>query len=93
MSDLPLLISEYGLYLFIGIIWLAVIGVIAICNAKECTLPAECFDCKKSTCLNCRPPNQRLRTDQWVWKPYLGHAPMLTGNDTAKPENSLLLGK
>ncbi|MEJ2264490.1 MAG: hypothetical protein P8X95_13675 [Anaerolineales bacterium] len=48
MSDLPLFISEYGLYLFIGIVWLAAVGVFAIRNAKVCTLPAECFDCKEN---------------------------------------------
>ncbi|MEJ2654315.1 MAG: hypothetical protein P8Z69_03190 [Acidihalobacter sp.] len=93
MSDLPLFISEYGLYLFIGIVCLAAIGVFAIRNAKECALPAECFDCKESTCLKCSRVNQESEPGQWAWKPNLENAPMLACGDTAGSENSLLPGK
>jgi hypothetical protein len=89
MSDLPILISEYGLYLFIGIVLLASIGVFAICNAEDCPLPAECFDCKQSTCLNCDHKNLRLRSDQWVWKPDLKPSPMITGSDTADQQKPI----
>ena len=78
MSDWPLFISEYGWYLIIGIVCLASIGVIAIRNAKECTLPAECFDCQESTCQKCSRLNQELEPGQWVWKPNLKPSPMLT---------------
>lgn len=88
MSDLPILISEYGLYLFIGIVLLASIGVFAICNAEDCTFPAECFDCKESTCQNCGHPNLKPQSDQWVWKPDLKPSPMLTGGETAGQKNS-----
>jgi hypothetical protein len=86
MSDLPLFISEYGLYLFIGIVWLAAVGVFAIRNAKVCTLPAECFDCKESTCLKCSRLNQELAPGQWMWKPESEHAPMLTCGDAPGSE-------
>ena len=75
MSDLPLFISEYGLYLFIGIVWLISICVFAIYNAEDCPLPAECFDCKESSCLKCQCQNQELQTGQWVWKPGMEHTP------------------
>jgi hypothetical protein len=91
MSDLPLLISEYGLYLFIGIVLLTSIGVIAICSAEDCTCPAECFDCKDSTCLKCRDPHRKPRSDQWVWKPILEHGPMFTRSDTAEPGKPIAL--
>jgi hypothetical protein len=88
MSHLLLFISEYGLYLFIGIGWLAAIGVFAIRNAKECTLPPECFDCKESTCQKCSRVNQESESGQWVWKPNPEHAPMLTCGDAPGSENS-----
>lgn len=93
MGDLALFISEYGLYLIIGIVCLAAIGVFAIRNAKECTLPAECFDCKESTCLKCSHVNQESKPGHWVWKPNPGHTPMLPCGDAAGSENSLLRGK
>lgn len=89
MSDLPILISEYGVYLFIGIVLLISIVVFAIWNAEDCPLPAECFDCKQSTCLNCDHTNLRLRSGQWVWKPDLKPSSMLTGSDTAEQKNSI----
>lgn len=85
--SLPLFISEYGLYLFIGIACLAAIGVFAIRNAKECDLPAECFDCKESTCLECSHLNQEVEPGQWVWKPDPKHSPVLTCGDTAGSKN------
>ena len=89
MSDLSLMISQYGLYLAIGIVWLVSITVIAVINAEECSLPAECFDCSESTCRKCNLPNMELKTGRWVWKPELERAPILTCSHAAGLENSL----
>lgn len=88
MSYWPLWISEYSVYLFIGIALLISIIIIAVYSAEECTLPAECFDCRETTCLECCRVNQEGATDQWVQKPNLDHSPMLTSSNAAGPENN-----
>ena len=85
MNDLTLFVSEYGLYLFIGLVWLIATCVYAIYNAEDCTLPAECFDCKESACGNCNRADLKPRSEVWVWKPVLG----LSGSQMAGREKPL----
>lgn len=85
--SLPLFISEYGFHLIIGIVGFAAIGVFAIRSAKECNLPAECFDCKESTCLQCSHLNQEVELGPWVWKPNPKRSPVITCGDTGGSKN------
>jgi hypothetical protein len=69
MNHLPLLISEYGSYFLIGIAFLSLIGVIAICNAENCISPAKCFDCSDTSCRQCCHFNLKQRSEQLAWEP------------------------
>jgi hypothetical protein len=92
MSDLLLLISEYGWYLIIGIAGLLSIGMFAILNAEDFPFPDECFDCSEITCRKCHRREQEVGT-QWVCTPDLAHAPMLDESDCARQQGALLPSK
>lgn len=69
MSHMVMLISEYGLYLFIGVILVAAIYIFAISNAEECPHPAQCFDCSEISCAKCFQPDRKQRSTRLLWKP------------------------
>ena len=44
---------DYGIYIILSLVILSAILALIVSSAKECSYPAECFDCSDTSCSEC----------------------------------------